>query len=241
MARLATTARALVLAFFALAPLFAATYDVRLSDLHTAAAEGAALRSEPVQSPATTFAVGTPDMQTAVDVARAHWGGDPCGGQIEVLWTPADAEINATSSWTNPKSAYDDPGLNGDCRVAFNPNAQFDWDKFCTVMVHEYGHLAGRPHAEAAGDVMAAYYTQPLTACQTATPSAFRVSAPSTASIRTATTARRGAAKSAPARKTRAKRAAAKRKARGSKAAKKRSKRHAAKRKSAKKRSARRS
>jgi Matrixin len=228
MSRLPAPVRALVLALFAFAPLVAASVDVRLGDVHTAAAEGVALRSEPVARPDATFAVGSAGMQAAIGVARAHWGGDPCGGQIALSWAPADAEINATSAWTNPESAYDHPQLNGDCKVTFNPNAEFDWDKFCTVMVHEYGHLAGRPHAGDPTDVMAAYYTRPLPACQAATPAELRPAPVATASVRSTSPVRQttNAAKSKPA----AKRKSTKRKAKGSRAKKRTSRKHRAKR-----------
>src|SRR4051794_40358002 len=104
-------------------------------------------------------------MQTAQGIARQHWGVDPCGGQVAISWTPLAPQINATSTWTNPRSSYDDPQLNGDCHIEFNSTMTFDWPKFCTVLVHEYGHLSGKPHSPDAHDVMAAFYLDALPEC----------------------------------------------------------------------------
>ena len=37
-------------------------------------------------------------------------------------------------------------GENVQCRIVFNRLIAYDWARFCTVLVHEYGHLAGRAH-----------------------------------------------------------------------------------------------
>src|SRR4051812_45152555 len=133
-------------------------------------------------------------MQTAQAIARAHWGLDPCGGQVALSWSALAPMINATSTWTNPRSSYDNPDLNGDCRIEFNTGMDFDWEKFCTVVVHEYGHLAGRPHSPDPHDVMAAFYEDPLPECMT--PSS---SPPSQAPIASTTPARAAVVKLRPA------------------------------------------
>jgi hypothetical protein len=211
--RPSSLARALALGLAALAPALAIGQAPEPTRFTAAAAGGVR-----VASPQATFAVGTGEMQLAMEVARAHWGTNPCGGQIALSWSPAAADINATSSWTNPYSAYDHPQLNGDCRVAFNPHAEFDWAKFCTVMVHEYGHLAGRPHAGDPHDVMAAYYADPLPACQAATPAALRAAPSTTFSVQRTTTRRAAVAK----KRSSAKKKSNRRKARARCATKKR-------------------
>lgn len=115
--------------------------------------------------PATRFAVGSVGMTTAQEIARAHWGVDPCGGQVSVTWGVDEASINARSFWANPYSAYDHPELNIQCRIVFNAEMTYSWPKFCTVLVHEYGHLAGRPHGPDGPDVMSPVYRAPLPAC----------------------------------------------------------------------------
>jgi hypothetical protein len=47
----------------------------------------------------------------------------------------------------------------------------YSWPKFCTVLVHEYGHLTGHPHTVDGADVMSPIYRAPLPACTTADPS----------------------------------------------------------------------
>jgi hypothetical protein len=48
----------------------------------------------------------------------------------------------------------------------------FDWAQFCTVLVHEYGHLTGHPHTADGDGVMSPIYRAPLPACtQVADPS----------------------------------------------------------------------
>src|SRR3954470_1141676 len=124
-----------------------------------------------VAHPEQVYAAGSQGMQTAVALAKQHWGADPCGGNVEIVWSGLASDINAQSSWTNPTSAYDNPTQNGDCKVTFNPGAEYDWPKFCTVAVHEYGHLAGRPHVNSDDDVMSPYYIKPVAECkQPATP-----------------------------------------------------------------------
>jgi hypothetical protein len=125
----------------------------------------ASAQADVVLNPAGVFAVGSQPMQTAQGIAQQHWGVAPCGGQVAISWTPLAPQINATSTWTNPRSSYDNPDLNGDCRIEFNSGMDFDWDKFCTVVVHEYGHLSGKPHAPDPKDVMAAFYDSPLPEC----------------------------------------------------------------------------
>jgi hypothetical protein len=122
--------------------------------------------------PATRFAVGSPAMAVAQQIAQANWGMDACGGQVAIEWGTDDANINARSFWANPVSSYDNADLNTQCRIVFNATMTFSWPKFCTVLVHEYGHLTGHPHTTDGPDVMSPIYRAPLPACTTADPSA---------------------------------------------------------------------
>jgi len=128
--------------------------------------------------PATRFAVGSPAMQTALDIARANWGVDACRGQVAIEWGVDEANINARSFWANPVSSYDNPAQNVQCRIVFNSTMTFSWTKFCTVVVHEYGHLTGHPHTVDGPDVMSPIYRAPLPACTTADPTAVPEPAP---------------------------------------------------------------
>jgi hypothetical protein len=133
-------------------------------------------------APDVRFAVGSTAMLAAQDLARRTWGADPCGGAIEVVWDVDAPSINARSSWANPRSAYGAPGLNVQCRIVINRLIGYDWARFCTVLVHEYGHLAGHPHTADGPDVMSPIYRAPLPDCVAiADPSAAPVPPPAPA------------------------------------------------------------
>jgi hypothetical protein len=198
-ARLPRITRALALLAVAVTPLVATTLEGDAVGF-TATAEGQGAVVRAVESPEAVFAVGSQPFQSAQAVARAHWSVDACGGQVALSWEALEDDINAQSSWTNPSSAYDHPQLNGNCKIVFNVRAEYDWAKFCTVLVHEYGHLNGRPHAGDPGDVMAAYYTVPLGACSPVAPTppapvATAALAPPTASSARTVTTRAATAK----------------------------------------------
>ncbi len=132
--------------------------------------------------PSVRYAVGSPGLAIAQDIARGTWGMDACGGAVAIEWAPDGPTINARSFWANPRSAYDDPALNVECRVVFNTQMAFTWEKFCTVLVHEYGHLVGQQHGPDGRDVMSPIYRAPLPACAaTPDPSAPPAPAPALA------------------------------------------------------------
>jgi hypothetical protein len=111
------------------------------------------------------YPVGSAGMVTAQSIAVQQWGATPCGGAIDISWGQDDPTINARSYWANPRSAYDNPDLNTGCRIVFNVSMTFTWEKFCTVLVHEYGHLSGKPHVADGPDLMSPIYRAPLPAC----------------------------------------------------------------------------
>ena len=126
----------------------------------------AADASEVEPNPAARWAPGTVEFNTAQQIAVSYWNANPCGGNVEVLWTVQEPNINARSFWANPYSSYDHPHLNVKCRVEFNTIMTWEWEKFCSVFVHEYGHLTGRPHSsEMSTDVMSAIYQGPIPEC----------------------------------------------------------------------------
>jgi hypothetical protein len=118
------------------------------------------------------YPVGGSAIETAKAVATSHWGGQACAGQYTVTWTQLDLGTNATASWRNPTDAWGNPSENFDCRIDLNTQADFDYEKLCTVLTHEIGHLLGQQHDANPGQLMSAYYTTPLAACQTADPAA---------------------------------------------------------------------
>lgn len=136
------------------------------------AAAALSFAAAPTQAadPATDFAAGTPAVQAAETIARDYWQATPCAGQVSLVWMRLTEGTNATSTWTNPVGQYDAPDQNGSCQIAFNSALSWDWTRFCSILVHEYGHLNGRAHADAASDVMFAFYEAPVAQCVAAAP-----------------------------------------------------------------------
>jgi hypothetical protein len=168
--------RALVLVLLAVGPLVVATlhasHGTRYTEQQDTTYDDTTTGAIP--HPEAVFAVGSAPMQQAIALAKAHWGTNPCGGNVDIVWDGLDAEINAQSTWSNPRSPYDNADLNNDCKVEFNQAASFDWPKFCTVTIHEFGHLSGKPHSPDANDIMAAYYNKPAPECVANTPAQFQ-------------------------------------------------------------------
>lgn len=111
------------------------------------------------------YATGSAGMAIAQGIAQRHWGVAACAGAVELAWGSDEPSVNARSYWANPRSAYDHPDLNVQCRIVFNAGLAFSWEKFCTVFVHEYGHLVGKPHVGDGEDVMSPIYRASLPAC----------------------------------------------------------------------------
>jgi hypothetical protein len=131
------------------------------------------LSATAVAGPATRFAPASPTspaIAQAEQIARAYWGSDPCSGAVDVRWVRQAPDINALSTWATPATdPYGDPDANTDCTIDLNPAATFDWPKFCTVLVHEFGHLTGHDHDPRPGRLMSELYTTPLAQCTTPT------------------------------------------------------------------------
>ena len=114
--------------------------------------------------PSVDFAAQSAPAVGAQLVAAAYWNANPCHGQIALTWAALDPSINATSSWVNP-IAYGAPLQNTDCSITFNSAIDWDWTRFCSVLVHEYGHLDGLPHSADPTDVMYPIYQGPVAQC----------------------------------------------------------------------------
>jgi hypothetical protein len=147
---------------------------VTATDAHTVGTAGSvvakAAQAEGTPGGDQRYPVGGAAMEQARAIALAHWGANPCGGAYTLSWTPLDIGTNATASWRNPTDAWNNSGANFDCRIDINPQADFDFPKLCTVLTHEMGHLVGRQHDANPGQLMSAYYSTPLPACQGAEP-----------------------------------------------------------------------
>lgn len=131
----------------------------------------ALIGAAPAQAdPATDFAAGTAGFAAADQIARDYWQATPCAGQVAVVWMPLAPSTNATSTWTNPVGQYDAPDQNATCQITFNAALTWDWTRFCSILVHEYGHLVGHAHSPDEHDVMYAFYEAPVAQCVAAAP-----------------------------------------------------------------------
>jgi len=159
-------AACLLLALLAL-PLLAGT--------RSGTAQGAAASLTPAGAAAPLRAAGTrfPVDGLVLGMARraadAHWGTPACRGQVAITWTTLAPGTNATATWHNPTDAWANAGENFDCAVALNTEAAFDAPKLCAVLMHEFGHLHGIGHSEAAGELMSAVYTTAPEPCRALT------------------------------------------------------------------------
>jgi hypothetical protein len=136
----------------------------------TASAASAAGSAATAAADQTDFAVGSPAMVQAELIAVEYWNTSPCSGQVTVSWGELDPTLNATSNWWNPIEAYGNAGANSQCSIVFNQYQSFDWPMFCTVMVHEIGHLTGHEHVLDKSSVMYPIYVAPIPQCAGSAP-----------------------------------------------------------------------
>ena len=166
---------ALLAATVAAAPAEASTVD--------APAKGGATVSAMADA-ATQWPVAGASVQTALTIAQRTWGVPACpqGGGFVLAWkTGMEENHNALASWSGDR---DQPFSMVNCEIALNPTVGWDWQKLCTVVVHEVGHLVGKRHVEDSEDVMSPVYEQPAAACLVPDPQA-KVAAVARAKTRT--------------------------------------------------------
>jgi hypothetical protein len=92
---------------------------------------------------------GSPAAKAAQAIAVKHWHQDPCGGDVSIGWSPMAWDTYANSTWSVTSG-----GRWIDCRVEFNSRVTFSWSRYCTIMVHEYGHLIGLDHSSNPKSIM---------------------------------------------------------------------------------------
>jgi hypothetical protein len=117
-------------------------------------------------SPATRWPVGGSTLRLAMGMATEHWGMSPCRGRVALSWAGLGSGTNAQSSWAaGGADPFAAPSRNSDCEIALSLQAEWDWPKLCTVVVHEVGHLTGHDHVDDPEDVMFYSYVAPVPEC----------------------------------------------------------------------------
>jgi hypothetical protein len=86
-------------------------------------------------------------------MAQAAWAGSPCAGR-EVVHLKADTALRAEAPLLTGLASGMLDGMAAPTTCEVWMAGDLDALTFCTVLVHEIGHLAGREHTAVPGDVM---------------------------------------------------------------------------------------
>ena len=110
--------------------------------------------------------VAARDAATAT--AARYWGATACGGNGDITWASLGDGLNAQASWSAvlgaPASTFER------CGITFNIDIEWNGPLFCTVMVHEMGHLLGQVHTEDPNNIMSPYTNASIPECGGDTP-----------------------------------------------------------------------
>jgi hypothetical protein len=109
------------------------------------------------------FSADSGVIQTAYALAVGYWHRTPCAGDVAFSWTDASGSRIATAYWTSYGSG--DPDHYTNCHIVLHRDAATDWPKFCTIVVHEVGHLTGHGHVRDRNNVMYPFYVGPRGPC----------------------------------------------------------------------------
>ena len=111
------------------------------------------------------FPVGSLAFSDAEAIAVHYWNAIPCNGVVNVSWQSMDPSINGDASWWNPVAAYGNAQANSQCAITLNTAQDYSWPMLCTVVTHEFGHLAGHDHVSDQSNVMYPVYVGPIPEC----------------------------------------------------------------------------
>lgn len=122
-------------------------------------------------APATAEAARTQSpVKAAATAAHRYWDATPCNGQVRVvtrsrLAAGMDPSTDAWATFTSSLGANNlaaPAATYRNCAIRLSrwrwPNSTSmsqDWDLLCATMIHETGHLLGRPHDTRQGSIMA--------------------------------------------------------------------------------------
>lgn len=95
----------------------------------------------------------------ALSIANHHWPDSPCRDKQIVTWVQ-QKELDADHPDHEAGWISGDADITGrTCNVRFSTDTLDPWSMtyadFCSLAMHEYGHLAGRAHSHDKLDVMA--------------------------------------------------------------------------------------
>ena len=110
------------------------------------------------------FAENTKLMRRAQAIAERKWGEVPCSGDVEIWWDALDdTDTLAVSFW---RGGWREIAERWRCRAIFNTQVAFTWPMFCSIVVHEYGHLLGYEHSANPRSVMYPEYVRAYGPCR---------------------------------------------------------------------------
>lgn len=91
-------------------------------------------------------------IDRATAIAAKVWQ-NPCPAGTAVQWSPLPDDIGSWSS-VNASQVAAWVTTGEGCVVHMRADQPNDWPWFCTIMIHEVGHLAGQHHVDNPNSVM---------------------------------------------------------------------------------------
>lgn len=95
------------------------------------------------------WAHASPSTATVAAFAASTWDEFPCEGRETVRW----ADFRDVPGLENDANAYGATDVEG-CAIYLNVLQRMTTLRLCTVLRHEYGHLAGLTHSDDPFDLM---------------------------------------------------------------------------------------